>query len=205
MKHIILLNGEPYKGDIDTRACKVICCDGALNWASSRGIEPDMVIGDFDSLGYVPENAVVYEREKNFSDGEAAVGLAAENGAESVEIYGAGGGRDDHFFVNVHILKKAFDCGIDAKMYTNYCEIFFKDKPFALETEIGTTLSLVPVTPSAHIINSTGLKYPLHGLTLTAGGGASRGLSNVACEKKVHVELGSGILLVFLVLDEYNN
>ena len=36
MKGVILLNGEPYKGEIDDTNALVFCADGAYNWAKGR-------------------------------------------------------------------------------------------------------------------------------------------------------------------------
>ena len=36
MKAIILLNGEPYRGEIDAASARVWCCDGAYDWAKGR-------------------------------------------------------------------------------------------------------------------------------------------------------------------------
>lgn len=58
---VILLNGEPYKGEIS--AGFTVCCDGALRWAEGR-TRIDVKAGDFDSLGYIPAGAEVLPRGK---------------------------------------------------------------------------------------------------------------------------------------------
>ncbi len=47
-------------------------------------------IGDFDSLGYVPEGVevLVFPPEKDASDMELALGEAVARGADAVEVYG---------------------------------------------------------------------------------------------------------------------
>ena len=54
MKGIILLNGEPYSGEIKRDGAIVYCCDGAYEWAKAK-VKIDKNLGDFDSLGYVPD------------------------------------------------------------------------------------------------------------------------------------------------------
>ena len=49
MKAVILLNGEPYRGEIDASAARVWCCDGAYEWAKDR-VRIDENLGDYDSL-----------------------------------------------------------------------------------------------------------------------------------------------------------
>ena len=48
MKAIILLNGEPYRGEI-AEGAYVYCCDGAYKWAKDK-VRIDENLGDYDSL-----------------------------------------------------------------------------------------------------------------------------------------------------------
>lgn len=56
-----------------------------------------MKAGDFDSLGYIPADALVYPSRKNFTDGEIALDYLLTHGCTEIELYGGGGGRDDIF------------------------------------------------------------------------------------------------------------
>ena len=61
MKGILLLNGEPPEEKIRVEKDDfVACCDGAYRWAMDKAGRVDLLTGDFDSLGYVPENGVRY-------------------------------------------------------------------------------------------------------------------------------------------------
>ena len=153
-------------------------------------------MGDFVSLAYIPENAIVFPVEKNFTDGETALDILIKKGVEKVEIYGGGGGREDHFFGNMQLLFKAYKKGVKAVMHTAQSDIFCAGKNFELQKIKGKTFSLAPVGYSAHIINSSGVKYPLNNLTLHAG--SCRGISNIALSDKVEINCDKGALYVFV-------
>ncbi|MBP5308066.1 MAG: thiamine diphosphokinase [Clostridia bacterium] len=197
MKGIILLNGEPYSGEIETAGKFVVCCDGALLWATKKGIRPDICVGDFDSLGYVPENAEVYPAEKNLTDGEIALDYLDKKGVKDIEIYGGAGKREDHFFGNVNLLIKAKERGINAVFKTDYTDFYVVCGKVSLSGLKGVTVSLVPVSDAMHINNSVGLKYAANGLVIRQGD--SRGLSNVVTEDKASFEITEGRGILFIV------
>ncbi|MBQ9543491.1 MAG: thiamine diphosphokinase [Clostridia bacterium] len=81
----------------------LIAADGGLKRIESCGLSPDRVIGDFDSLGGIPqgENVLVYPPKKDDTDTMLASKLALSLGAKRVLICGALGGRDDHSFATL--------------------------------------------------------------------------------------------------------
>lgn len=197
MKGILLLNGEPYKGKIDCENAYVICCDGAYNWAQGR-VKIDENVGDFDSLDIIPTPppAQIYPSEKNFTDGEIALYRLIDRGVESIEIYGGDGGRDDHFFGNVHLLYAASVRGVKAKMITHSGEIFAGSGLVTLKGIKGKTFSVLPFGGTLHIMESIGCKYPeppeMHY-------GQSVGISNVAQSDEVRLRFKDGdFALIFI-------
>ena len=199
MRGIIFLNGEPYRGDIDCTDAQTVCCDGALRWARGKA-RIDLAAGDFDSLGFVPEGALTYPVEKNCTDGEIALDLLIGRGCRRIDIYGAGGGREDHLFGNLQLLVAGFRRGVHTVMHTNYTDVYCAGGRISWHSLAGRTLSLAPVGESAHILESEGLKYPLMNLTLTAG--SCRGISNVVEAEEAHVVCDAGTLFVFVVREE---
>lgn len=198
MKGIILLNGDPPAQSIRTQCGDyIVCCDGAYRWARDKIDRIDLIAGDFDSLGYVPENGAVYPSEKNATDGELALGLLLAKGVSEIEIYGGGGGREDHLWGNIQLLYAAHKRGVHAVMFTQTAEIFCGSGNLSFATEIGQTFSLAPVGLRAHIMESSGVKYPLDRLTLRAG--SSRGVSNVALKSLVNIRCDRGALFVFKI------
>ena len=196
MRAIILLNGEPYRGEINSEGARVYCCDGAYEWAKGH-VRIDENLGDYDSLGYtpVPPPAEIYPSEKNATDGEIAVNRAIEAGATSIEIYGGGGKREDHFLGNLHLLYAALERGVNAVMFTGGAQIFAGRGRVELNGFCGKTLSIVPFGGSAHIMESEGLKYPLFNLHLVYG--STRGISNVALSNRAHI-VAQGSVLIFI-------
>ena len=160
----------------------------------------DVAVGDYDSLGYVPQNAQVYPVEKNFTDGEIALDLLLARGCDVIEIYGGGGGREDHLFGNLQLCYAGFLRGARTVMRSNHCDVYCAEGKICWRGMRGKTVSLAPVGRRAHIIESEGLKYPLKDLTLAAG--SCRGVSNVVEADAAHIVCDAGTLFVFIVREE---
>ena len=195
MRAIVLLNGEPYRGAIEDGGALVLCCDGAYDWAKGR-VRIDVNLGDYDSLSYVPDPppAQVYPSEKNYTDGELALQRAMAAGADVIEFYGGGGGREDHFLGNLHLLYAACRRGVRAVMVTNYARIFAAEGSVELCGLRGKTVSIVPFGGPAHILESGGLYYPLPDTFVY---GSTRGISNVITAERAYFKT-EGIVLVFV-------
>ena len=197
MKGILLLNGQPYQGEIDAENAYVVCCDGAYNWAEGK-IKIDENVGDFDSLDRVPDPppAKIYPSEKDFTDGEIALFRLMERGVDEVEIYGGEGGREDHFLGNLHLLYQAFRHGVRAKMFTANGVIFPAGGRVELNGIAGKTFSLLPFGGRVHILGSTGLKYPEPS---EIGYGECIGISNVALADEAVIEIADGDCALIII------
>ena len=83
----------------------VIAADGGVRHLARLGIKAQAVLGDFDSLGYVPEGAMVSPVEKDDTDAMLAVRLGLEKGCDRFILYGAlEGNRVDHTLANFQLL-----------------------------------------------------------------------------------------------------
>ena len=94
----------------------VIAVDGGLMHLKKCGIEPDFLLGDFDSLGEEFAHTVAKYRAmgnshfrqlpviKDDTDTVAAAHLGIEMGYREFLIYGARGGRLDHTMANIQTM-----------------------------------------------------------------------------------------------------
>ncbi|MBR2498357.1 MAG: thiamine diphosphokinase [Clostridia bacterium] len=178
----------------------VIFADGAYRFLAQLGNKKVLaVVGDFDSLGRTPkgENIVSLEVEKNFTDGERAVRLAKEYGADEITIYGAYGGKIEHILGNIALLKIAKDLNLSATIKDeNGCTKLISEKT-TLNVKKDSVLSLIPYGGNCEFIKSENLYYPLDNLVLTPSD--TRGISNVAQDENVVIEIKSGLALAIYI------
>ena len=96
----------------------VISVDAGLEYTKSLGLVPQAVVGDFDTIKpaileeykAIPEILWdVHKPEKDETDTELAVNTALKLGCNRIFILGATGGRLDHEWSNLHLLKQCLD------------------------------------------------------------------------------------------------
>ena len=159
----------------------IIAADGGLAHTQALGLVPDAILGDFDSLGYVPEGATVFPVEKDDTDSMLAVRHGLQQGYRSFLIYGAlDGERLDHTIANLHTLCFLADHG-------------------AIGHLVGGILSLFCMGPDAQGVTIRGLKYPLENGTLTAH--HPLGVSNHFLGEKAEISVKNGSLLIISPAD----
>lgn len=187
MKGILLLNGQPYSGEIDCKNSVVYCCDGAYRWAKDR-VKIDKNIGDFDSLDYIPypPPEEIYPAEKDFTDGEIALRKMIAAGIDQIEIYGGGGGREDHFLGNLQLLYYARAHDVNAVMINDGAYIFAASGKVELGRYLGLTFSVLPFGQRLRIINGEGCKY---GYPPEIVLGECRGISNVVESPSAYLDV----------------
>ena len=93
---------KPEKDDL------IIAADAGYLTAKEMGIVPDVLLGDFDTLGErnIPDGieCLRVPREKDDTDTQLAVRTAIERGAKEIVIIGGLGGRIDHTLSTLAIL-----------------------------------------------------------------------------------------------------
>ena len=97
----------------------IIAVDGGFVPLDRLGVAPDMAIGDFDSLGYVPRAKRVSRHpvNKDASDMELALQRAANYRHTDIYVYGGIGGRLDHTLANLQLFASFSERGAYDKFF----------------------------------------------------------------------------------------
>jgi len=187
----------------------IIAADKGLVVLDRLKILPDMILGDFDSAGtdiinkYRSKSVPVmtYPSQKDKTDTELAFEWALEQNPSVIDLAGATGSRLDHTLANINLLLAALRKNVDAKILDPGNKIYLKAGNFVIkkDRQHGDFVSLLPFTYQVKGLKLRGFKYPLDGITLTAG--SSLGISNEIVEEEGRVEFDEGILLVFETKD----
>jgi thiamine pyrophosphokinase len=205
---VIVANGSPptirdvnrwwWPGD------RLIAADGGAKSALSLGLVPDVVVGDMDSLDAGTRDQLVqlgchlvlHPEEKDETDLELALLLAAKEDVSEIVILGALGGRLDQLLSNVLLLTLPELADVSIKLADGEQEAFVVrgGAERSVEGQVGDTLSLIPLIGDASGVYTQGLRWALSGDALLAG--AARGVSNVIASLPVRVRLEEGVLLV---------
>ena len=90
----------------------ILAADGGLTHVESLGLKPNCILGDFDSLGYAPDDSTVFPVEKDDTDAMLAVKRGLALGYKAFLLYGSlDGPRLDHTVANFSALQYLADRG----------------------------------------------------------------------------------------------
>ncbi|MCL4527878.1 MAG: thiamine diphosphokinase [Chloroflexi bacterium] len=180
----------------------ILCADGGTHHALALGLQPNLVVGDMDSLSKDAwkklEQANIqielHPRDKDETDLELAIRRAIEMNPDSILIIGALGGRVDQILGNIALFSNARLASIDCRFDDGAEEISFCRKQVEIRGRSGDIVSLIPWNGAAHGVRTEGLKWSLRGETLYPE--KTRGISNEMVDTKASVSIESGLLLV---------
>ena len=174
----------------------VIAADGGVVHTQALGLAPDDVLGDFDSLGYVPQGALVFPVEKDDTDAMLAVRHGIAQGCREFYFYGClGGNRLDHTIANLQTLQYLadHDCVGYLVGHTELLTVA-KEERLLFSTQAEGIVSLFCMGAPAEGITLQGLKYPMENGRLTAG--HPLGVSNRFLGQQSAIEVKTGSVLV---------
>lgn len=174
----------------------ILAADGGLRHLQALGTIPDGILGDFDSLGYIPENAAVFPVEKDDTDAMLAVRHGLSLGYRNFVIYGGlDGQRLDHTVANyqtLHFLTKQGARGY--LVGKDYIVTVISNESLRFSSEAEGILSIFCLGADAKGVCLRGLQYPLENGILTAD--FPLGVSNHFTGKPAEISVVEGSLLV---------
>ncbi len=174
----------------------VIAADGGLQHTQKLGITPNGILGDFDSLGYVPDCAQVFPVEKDDTDSMLAIKKGLELGYREFWLYGSlDGPRLDHTAANFQALQYLADHGAVGYLIGNTAIVtVLKNGTAEFSPAASGTISVFCSGADAHAVTIQNLYYPLTDGTLTAG--FPLGVSNHFTGKPAKITVKDGSLLI---------
>jgi len=174
----------------------ILAADGGLAHLQALGLKPNGIIGDFDSLGYVPEGSIVFPVEKDDTDAMLAVKKGLELGYREFVLYGSlDGPRLDHTVANFQTLQYLADHGATGYLVgKTQLVTLVKDGAIRFPAAAKGIISLFCMGKDATGVTIRGLQYPLENGTLSAG--FPLGVSNHFVGEPAEISVKNGSLLV---------
>jgi len=192
----------------------VIAVDGGLNYCPVLELEPDLILGDFDSVGeeqkeallelqrQIPDRVISLKPEKDDTDMLAALKMGLEYGYTNFNIYAATGGRLEHTIANIQCLLylKNHDA-VGYIMDGNGMIFVMQNEEVRFKDTLEGYLSIFALGKSAKGVTIKGMKYELNQETLTND--FPIGISNefIGKEALVRVEDGELVGIISYVQD----
>lgn len=185
----------------------VIAADGGALHCRKLGIQPHVVIGDFDSV--TPEDLealeasgaqlIRYPARKDETDLELAFEYARKQGRKKIMLIAALGARWDMSIANILLTTHPNYQDMRVRLVDNHQELLLLQSggSLTLHGQPGDTLSLIPLSSIAQGITTQGLEYALAGDYLELG--SSRGVSNMFTSENVTISLQSGLLICVVI------
>jgi len=200
-KILVIANGAPPSAPLFERLAqehdKLVAVDGGLHACLQYNHEPDLIIGDFDSVSpnlrtELTHLKQIYTPDQNKSDLEKALEyLFREENPAVITVLGALSQRLDHTLVNLYLL-----CLYPGKVIfeteTERCMALLQNT--SLSCTPGQLFSLIPFSQATNVVTS-GLQWELNDVTLFK---QFFSLSNKCLNTQVTITFSSGDLIACL-------
>lgn len=200
VKMICYIIGAREPGPIfieDRAAALVIAADGGLHYLQQQNIMPDLIVGDFDSLGRIPSgnNIIRHPVEKDDTDTMLAVKLGLERGCRTFVLYGCTGGRPDHTYANYQTLLFLAEHGARGYLVgEDWISCVIQNDTLEFPPTLDGTISVFCPNGEAHGVTLRGLYYSLENGSLYSE--FPLGVSNQFTEDEASISVRDGSLLV---------
>lgn len=200
---MVLVGGEAPHPDLQVPAADlVVAADSGAERAVVLGLSVDVLVGDLDSIGDATLAALQaqgarierHHPDKDATDLELALAVAAVAGPERIVVVGGHGGRLDHALALPGALGAVATAGRRVEAWAGAALVQATTDEVVVEARTGEAVSLLAWGGPVRGLTTDGLRWPLADFTLAAG--STRGISNEALSPVATVSLTAGTLLV---------
>lgn len=200
-KFLVVANGEPPSfqllQSLLRQKCTLVAVDGGLFTCLQYSLEPQLLMGDFDSVSEEKRQefsfiSQIHTPDQNKSDLEKTLAHLLTLTTQEITVCGALGKRLDHTLANICLLSR-YPGKVKFETDTETCFALLKSN--ILTCQIGQTLSLIPLSTCVSGVNTQGLEWELKNAVLDK---CFFSISNVCAETQVTIELEEGDLIACL-------
>ena len=183
----------------------MIAADSGMDFLHRNGIVPDVIAGDFDSVG--SESLAYFQGLNNVqvmklnpikddTDTEFVIREAIRRGASEITLLGATGTRLDHVLANVNLLGIGLEENISLELVDKHNRIRMIADSLEInkDEQFGSVVSILPVKGDANGVTLEGMKYPLENAYVACF--SSLGVSNEITAETARISVKQGVLLV---------
>lgn len=146
--------------------------DSGANFLFEKGVQPEFILGDLDSVNknYLQSCQVIKKDNQDLTDTEFAIDWLVANFSElkTINLYGASGLRQDHFFANILLLSKALYREKNIRIIDDNNIIFLANKGENILKNINDYkyISFVPLKEDTYV-SIEGAKYSVQNMLLS--------------------------------------
>lgn len=181
----------------------VIAVDKGYLRAKEQGICPDLAIGDFDSLGFVPADlpTLTHPERKDDTDSALAVKYGLERGYSTFVLLGCvGGEREDHTLANISLLAYIAErSGRGYLLGDSHAYTVLKSSRISFGADNAGTVSVFSMGERARGVCERGLSYDLEDAELRYD--VALGVSNSFVGRNAEISVDNGALLIYWETD----
>jgi thiamine pyrophosphokinase len=180
-----------------SRADYIVAADSGFDLTGIYGIEPDIVVGDMDSVeqsdtfrSFPDHRKRIYSEDKDDTDTELGLEILKERGCDERILIGGGEGRLDHTLGILALFERDPHPHL---WLTGRESIMSIEEEIIIDTYPDQRISLFPLGNEVCTMRSEGLKWELDELEWSRG---EFGLSNRALSDRVRITVTKGRLLM---------
>ena len=187
----------------------IIAVDGGLGYCGVLGLEPDLILGDFDSVTeeeakavelleqQIPDRILRLPREKDDTDMLAALKEGLKQGYRDFRIYAGTGGRFDHTLANIQCL--LYLKNRDAVGYLvdgGGMMLVVKNETVQFKKGLEGYLSLFSLVEKSNGVSIKGMKYELEDAVVSNE--FPVGISNEFINEEATISVEDGCLVCMI-------